>query len=328
MKKLVKALVLAAAITLLCAISAYAAPTFSEFWYQTDDGIWHVMDETGETIKNCWFCDDAVASNGKDVWYFIDAFGNMVSYPLVQDGTGNTYSLETNHDGYYGMLHYKDGSYSFDGEPITLDLDESHNGSFGAIENADAIAALAVKYGIKNVVIDNSNIKYSSDFKKAGGSGAQTGGNAGGSSNQGAGPAGDPDETDEPNHLESLAGQTFYFDGKEYVPDFYWGEHYLTGYSDGLVTASGTTPRAGRTIAGPSYLLGRVCYIRRVSGVRGNEYDGVYHFEDTGGTAVEYGLERTMGVPVVDIYFNSAAEVWRLSDPGWTTVEVYILKEK
>ena len=47
----------------------------------------------------------------------------MVNTGLVQDQTGNIYSLETSHNGYYGMLRYKSGAY----DGVYLDL-ESHPG--------------------------------------------------------------------------------------------------------------------------------------------------------------------------------------------------------
>lgn len=88
-----------------------------------------------------------MATNGKDVWYLLDAGGNMLTAGLVQDGTGNFYSLETSHNGYYGMLRYKSGTY----DGVSLQLESQHNGSFAAIKNADGIEALKTKYGVTNI---------------------------------------------------------------------------------------------------------------------------------------------------------------------------------
>ncbi len=116
-------------VYMLC-IPAYAnTPTFSEFWFQDSQGNWKVRDNNGNTITNAWLCDDAVESNGQNIWYLIDATGNMVSAGLVQDQTGNIYSLETSHNGYYGMLRYKSGAY----DGVYLDLEASHGGSFGRV---------------------------------------------------------------------------------------------------------------------------------------------------------------------------------------------------
>lgn len=142
-------------------------PTFSEYWYQSEDGAWHIKDGNGNTIKNGWVCDDAVASNGQNIWYLIDANGNMVSHGLVKDQTGNIYSLETNHNGYYGMLRHTSGNY----DGVYLDIEQSHDGAFGKIKNADGINALQSKYGLAVVDINNSNCYYTSAFKGGASSG-------------------------------------------------------------------------------------------------------------------------------------------------------------
>jgi len=301
------------AMVLFGASSAMAAVTFSDAWYQTSDGVWHVYDKNGDTLKNCWFCDDAVASNGKDVWYLIDEHGNMVSGALVQDNTGNYYSLETSHDGYYGKLRTVAGNYN----GVSLSFSQSHDGSFGAITNADGIEALKASYGLKTVSIGNSNIVYSSDIvgsrtsSKSGSTVSGPGGNSNGKNSDGS----------------------YTYNGKKYVADYSWGEHYLTGYSGGGRTRSGTTCTAHRTLSGPLALLGKVCYIKAVRGANSNvtdisRYDGIYVFEDTGGAAVETGIPSTMNTPVADIYFDTYEEAIAVSAHGWITAEVIILKEK
>ena len=69
---------------------------------------------------------------------------------LVQDNTGNYYSLEMNHYGNYGVLRHVSGNY----DGINLSLEASHSGSFAKILNADGIQALAAKYGVTNFPID------------------------------------------------------------------------------------------------------------------------------------------------------------------------------
>ncbi len=148
-------------VYMLC-IPAYAnTPTFSEFWFQDSQGNWKVRDNNGNTITNAWLCDDAVESNGQNIWYLIDATGNMVSAGLVQDQTGNIYSLETSHNGYYGMLRYKSGAY----DGVYLDLEASHGGSFAKIKNQEGVAGLQGIYGLTQVNIDNSNCVYTSSFR-------------------------------------------------------------------------------------------------------------------------------------------------------------------
>lgn len=167
-------------MTTITAHAAEQVPTFSEYWYQSEDGAWHIKDGNGNTIKNGWVCDDAVASNGQNIWYLIDANGNMVSHGLVKDQTGNIYSLETNHNGYYGMLRHTSGNY----DGVYLDIEQSHDGAFGKIKNADGINALQSKYGLAVVDINNSNCYYTSAFKggaSSGGPGQSSNATVGGS---------------------------------------------------------------------------------------------------------------------------------------------------
>lgn len=134
--------------------------TFSQYWYQDTQGNWHIKDGNGNMVTNAWLCDDAVTSNGQNVWYLIDSSGNLITSGLVRDQTGNYYSLETNHNGFYGMLRYQSGTY----DGINLTLDGNHAGSFAAIQNPEAIQALQSKYGLTEVSINNSNCLYTSHF--------------------------------------------------------------------------------------------------------------------------------------------------------------------
>jgi hypothetical protein len=159
-RRAVITLALAAVLTAIVSISA-AAASFSRFWKQSSDGSWYIEDNAGNRITNAWLCDDAVAENGKDVWYLLDEWGNMITDGLVQDGTGNYYSLETEHNGYFGMLRYRSGNYG----GTYLSLEGSHAGAFAAIKNTDGVNALKQKYGLRDVSnINNSNIVYTSSF--------------------------------------------------------------------------------------------------------------------------------------------------------------------
>lgn len=134
--------------------------TFSQYWYQDTQGNWHIRDGNGNMVTNAWLCDDAVPSNGQNVWYLIDSSGNLITSGLVRDQTGNYYSLETNHNGFYGMLRYQSGTY----DGINLTLDSNHTGSFAAIQNPEAIQALQSIHGLTEVSINNSNCLYTSNF--------------------------------------------------------------------------------------------------------------------------------------------------------------------
>ena len=130
-------------------------------------------------------------------------------------------------------------------------------------------------------------------------------------------------------------GEVYYFDGKKYVISEYWGEHYLTGYGpneDGsCMTASGNSATAGYTVSSTRANLGKVILIKAVKGTSETEnisrYDGVYKCQDTGGPAVEVGLPTTMNTPVVDIFCDTMEEADFVTEHGWITAKIYILRE-
>ena len=88
----------------------------------------------------------------------------MVTAGLVQDGTGNFYSLETEHNGYFGMLRYQNGYYNCNGHQVYLEFEQQHNGSFGAIRNPEGLEQLKAIYGVTSYGIDNSSCVYSATF--------------------------------------------------------------------------------------------------------------------------------------------------------------------
>lgn len=148
-------------LALSASVAALAAQTYSDIWKEGTDGSWTAFDKNGQQVTNAWLCDDAVNGNGKNVWYLMGTDGKMIAAGLVQDGTGNYYSIETEHNGYYGMLRYKSGTY----DGIYLELESEHNGSFAAIKNKEGIEALKAKYGVTSVAdINNSNIVNSSEI--------------------------------------------------------------------------------------------------------------------------------------------------------------------
>ena len=127
---------------------------------------------------------------------------------------------------------------------------------------------------------------------------------------------------------------TFLFEGKKYIIEYKWEpQHCLTGYAaTGNCTASGKMPTTYHTISGPKAMLGKVAlvigsYKRSGSNDNLHAYDGIYVFEDTGGAAVEYGIESTMNTPVVDIYRGTMAEAMNVTMHGSIVADIYILKE-
>ena len=141
-----------------------AAVTFSPNWYSDIYGVWRIKNSKGEIVKNAWLCDDTMAANGQNVWYLLGSDGAMLAAGLVQDATGNFYSLETNHDGYFGMLRYTDGYYNCNGQQVYLKFSHEHNGTFGAVINADGIEKLKAIYGVTQYGIGNENAVYTKTF--------------------------------------------------------------------------------------------------------------------------------------------------------------------
>ena len=142
------------------AAPAAGGATFSDKWFQDASGIWRIRDSRGNVVKSAWLCDDAVAANGQNVWYLLNTDGTMLAAGLVQDNTGNYYSLETQHNGYFGMLRYVDGIY----DGIYMEFSRNHDGTFGALKNQSAIDALKAKYGVTGFGIGNENCVYSKDL--------------------------------------------------------------------------------------------------------------------------------------------------------------------
>ena len=141
-----------------------AAPTYSANWYADAAGTWRIKNSAGQIVTSAWLCDDAVAANGQNVWYLLNTDGTMLAAGLVQDATGHFYSIETNHNGYYGMLRYQDGYYDCNGRQVYLQFSRAHDGSFGAIINAEGLNALREIYGVTQFGINNSNCEYTKTF--------------------------------------------------------------------------------------------------------------------------------------------------------------------
>ena len=140
--------------------SSSAAPkqTYSSRWNMDENGAWHITDKNGTLIKNCWVCDDVVPGNGNNIWYLIREDGTLETAGLVQDAAGRFYSTETSHNGYFGMIRYKNGYYNCGGQQIWLEFSSNHDGTFGMIINADGIEKLKAIFGVTPVKAGNGNV--------------------------------------------------------------------------------------------------------------------------------------------------------------------------
>lgn len=138
--------------------------TYSPNWFVDASGVWKIRNSKGELVKNAWLCDDVITANGQNVWYLLQADGSMLSAGLVQDNTGNFYSLETTHNGYFGMMRYKDGYYDCNGQQVYLKFNQKHDNSFGAVINEDGLEKLKQIYGITKYPIGNETCTYTASF--------------------------------------------------------------------------------------------------------------------------------------------------------------------
>ena len=140
--------------------SSSAAPkqTYSSRWNMDENGAWHITDKNGNPLTNCWVCDDDVHGNGNNVWYLIREDGTLETAGLVQDAAGRFYSPETAHNGYFGMIRYKNGYYNCGGQQIWLEFSANHDGTFGMIINADGIEKLKAIFGVTPVKAGNGNV--------------------------------------------------------------------------------------------------------------------------------------------------------------------------
>ena len=137
---------------------------YSSGWYMDGAGNWMYKSPSGKAAVNTWLCDDVVAVNGQNVWYLIGADGKMITAGLIQDADGHFYSLETNHNGLFGMMRYQDGWYDCSGTQVYLTFNRNHDGSFGAVTNADGIEKLKAIYGVTASPAGSENCLYTRIF--------------------------------------------------------------------------------------------------------------------------------------------------------------------
>lgn len=155
-RRRITALIMTVVMIVLSVFPVSASTGYSVNWKQDETGRWFVQKNDGTVIKNAWFGDDTDPVDVK--WYILGSDGFMVEAPLVCDKTGTYYSIETSHNGNFGMMRNKSGVY----DGISITINESRNATYGAVMNKEAIDALKKKYGAVNVEIDNSNIIYAS----------------------------------------------------------------------------------------------------------------------------------------------------------------------
>ena len=55
LNKLLKTSIITLSFVYMLCMPAYAnTPTFSEYWYQDNQGNWHIQDQNGNMVTNAW----------------------------------------------------------------------------------------------------------------------------------------------------------------------------------------------------------------------------------------------------------------------------------
>ena len=101
----------------------------SDRWEGTGD-TWKVRNQDGTGyLTNSWFLDN----DGS--WYMLGADGTMYSGIVTDLSTGKSYLLNPNHDGTFGKMLTQDGAYTINGQTLYLTFNQSHDGTYGAIQS-------------------------------------------------------------------------------------------------------------------------------------------------------------------------------------------------
>ena len=127
-RRRITALIMTVVMIVLSVFPVSASTGYSVNWKQDETGRWFVQKNDGSVIKNAWFGDDSNPAEVK--WYVLGPEGFMVEAPLVCDKTGTYYSIETNHNGNFGMMRNKSGVY----DGISIAINEVRNATYGCLQ--------------------------------------------------------------------------------------------------------------------------------------------------------------------------------------------------
>ena len=103
--------------------------TQSDRWEGAGD-TWKVRTQDGTSyLTNSWFQDNDAS------WYMLGADGTMYAGLVTDLSTGKSYLLNTQHDGTFCKMLTVDGVYTVNGSQVYLTFNQSHDGSYGAIQS-------------------------------------------------------------------------------------------------------------------------------------------------------------------------------------------------
>ena len=122
-------------------ITAYASEqtlSQSSRWEGQGD-IWRLKSSNGTYVTNSWVEDGGA-------WYLLDEQGYMRTNLVYDSITNAYYMLNPNHDGTYGRMLDKAGTYKVNNIDVYMAFNQSHDGTYGkVIEGLENLKATGIK---------------------------------------------------------------------------------------------------------------------------------------------------------------------------------------
>lgn len=119
-------------------ITAYASEQTQDNHWEGQGDVWRLKSSNGSYLTNSW-----VEEGG--AWYLLDEQGYMRT-DLVYDSITNAYyMLNPNHDGTYGRMLDKAGTYKVNNIDVYMTFNQNHDGTYGKIiEGLESLKATGV----------------------------------------------------------------------------------------------------------------------------------------------------------------------------------------
>ena len=120
-------------------ITAYASEQTQTNRWEGQGDVWRLKSSNGTYVTNSWVEDGGA-------WYLLDEQGYMRT-DLVYDSITNAYyMLNPNHDGTYGRMLDKAGTYKVNNIDVYMAFNQSHDGTYGkVIEGLESLKATGIK---------------------------------------------------------------------------------------------------------------------------------------------------------------------------------------
>ena len=179
-------------------ITAYASEQTQTNRWEGQGDVWRLKSSNGTYVTNSWVEDGGA-------WYLLDEQGYMRT-DLVYDSITNAYyMLNPNHDGTYGRMLDKAGTYKVNNIDVYMAFNQSHDGTYGkVIEGLESLKATGIKTTTVNGLPSASV-------------GSSTSSNTGNNTNK--------DTTDNSNNSDNNSSGYYNEDGYYIEPDTDWSQY-------------------------------------------------------------------------------------------------------